>query len=540
MRQRVAFALEQIFVISDRLTSVKTRAYGQSKFYDMLAAAADQPASGSNGSYRKLLEDVSKSPMMGKYLSHLQNQKAVEDPPGSGNIILSPDENYAREIMQLFSIGLLQLHPDGLLKLGGNGLPIQTYTNDDIKALARVFTGWSFSWRNGGAPNYSPATIAPTDLGNNGFYDKGGYEYFHAGYENPMQNFPALHDEAAKTVLGTGLRAINGGEDESIYAQGDLSRALDVIFNHVNTAPFISRLLIQRLVTSNPSRGYIYRVEQVFENNGSGARGDLKAVVNAILTDYEARSLTLVDPNSTDSKVDIGYGKVKEPIIRYVQALRAFGAKSSLPVSDLTSYGYSASQQSHLGASPTRYRFGDTMPNLAQTPQDAPSVFNWYLPDYSPGGKISGAGLAAPELQIMTENLVVSAVNYHRQIEYVSVIVSPPPNPLPIGQNVTALIGADPLLDNIVADIYTFVDYFNTQKTAHGGDARAAMADVVDRLDSLLTAGALKVRYGAADAVGALNTRSIIIDQASAVSANNRIRAAIYLITSSPEYITQK
>lgn len=540
LRQRVAFALEQIFIISEADASIRTRAYGHSRYYDMLADHSDR-------GYRNLIEEVSKSPMMGKYLSHLQNQKTIFDDVNSNGVqdpgeetLVSPDENYAREIMQLFSIGLLERHPDGTLKLGANGLPIQTYTNEDIKELARVFTGWSFASRNLGASSDWAVDPSP----NTNFFYGGGNEYFHNGYETPMTNFSQYHDEGAKVFLGGTNRAINNGEDPLVYAEGDLDRALGRIHNHPNTPPFIARLLIQRLVTSNPSSGYIHRVAQRFEdsngNDAGGFRGSLKEVVRAILTDYEARSLSLVDPQSNGgaTSVNVSHGKVKEPILQYIQVLRALGAKSEIPVGGLDSYGFAQAGSYQSGA--TMYRYGDTRTPLSQTPQAMPSVFNWYLPDYTPGGAVSQGGLVAPELQILTENPVVSAVNYIRQIEYSTVTTDPPPATLPAGQQVNNLIGdSTNALDNVVTDISGLVTFYNDRFAFHGNNAELAATDLVDRLDDLLCAGALQAKYPYNPGT-AQNPRTMIIDQVKVIGNGNKVKAALYLITSSPEFIVQK
>lgn len=569
LRQRIAFALEQIFVVSDREGTVQTRTFGHSRYYDMLADFADgirsqQPpnsqyssATSSAITVRQLLEDVSKHPIMGKYLSHLKNQKAqftdtnsngVQDP--GEETTLSPDENYAREIMQLFSIGLLQLHPDGTIKLGSNGQPIATYSNDDIKELSRVFTGWSFAYAQNSAVNgYVPTVVQ------NSFFGSEGAEYFHPGYENPMKNFPAYHDEGTKAVLGSTLPAYTGSSGDNTarmnYAETELDGAMDILFNHDNIGPFLSKQLIQRLVTSNPSRGYVYRVAQVFADNGSGVRGSLKDVVKAILLDYEARTLTNVDPqvvNSTTS-VNVGFGKVKEPIIRYIQVLRAFDAKSQIPMSDLnTTYGYPAGQLTNLGGSAaTSFRYNNTILDLGQIPNNMPSVFNWYLPDYTPGGRVAEAGLVAPELQIMTENLVVRAVNYHRNVEYSSII--DPALTTATGQSTATLLGdTTALLDNVFVNLSTLTTEYRAVRETAGQTELSATTYLIDRLDALLCAGALKAKYPYVS--GGTDPRSIIIDQVAATyvdsppvsqgNAGSRVRTALYLITSSPEYIVQK
>lgn len=558
LRQRAAYALEQIFIVSDRDGTISARAYAHSRYYDMLADAADgvRHLAAPNGAYssavgqpftvRHLLEDVSRSPVMGRYLSHLKNQKAQFDT--GGNQILSPDENYAREIMQLFSIGLLELHPDGTLKLGGNGQPIATYDNDDIKELSKVFTGYSFAWvQNSAANSYVPP------LAQGSFFGSEGAEYFHPGYENPMKNFVAYHDEGAKSFLTASLPAYvdttpTTAEREA-YAATELGSTMDTLFNHPNIGPFLARRLIQRFVTSNPSRGYVYRVSQKFANDGSGVRGNLKAVINAILLDYEARTMTNVNPQTVNgvTSVNVGFGKVKEPIIRYVQLSRAFGLRSQLNVGDLSSFGYPAGQLDNLGTSPTRLRYASVTGELGQSPQNMPSVFNWYLPDYTPGGRVATAGLVAPELQIMTENLVVRAINYHRTINYSSII--DPAAALPGGQGLNNLLGDTAgTLDNAFIDLAALTtDYITRRETAGQTDVSAATY-LVDRLDDLLCAGGLRTKY--AYTAGGTDPRSIIIDQVATIAPDAppvaksaggaRVRAALYLITSSPEYIVQK
>ncbi|TDU80725.1 uncharacterized protein (DUF1800 family) [Prosthecobacter fusiformis] len=560
LRQRTAFALDQIYIVSDRLGTVQTRTYGHSRYYDMLADFADsvrnqQPpnttystATGAPITIRHLLKDVSKHPIMGKYLSHLKNQKATYD--GSGNQILSPDENFAREIMQLFSIGLLQLHPDGTIMLGSNGQPIPTYDNDDIKDLSKIFTGWSFAYTTGSAAN----GYLPTGAQNNFLSGSEGAEYFHPGYENPMKNFPAYHDEGEKVILGSTLPAYGGSSTDNTarmnYAEADLDAAIGLLFDHDNIAPFLSKQLIQRLVTSNPSRGYVYRVANVFKNNGSGVRGSLKDVIQAILLDYEARTLTNVDPqvvNSTTS-VNVGFGKVKEPIIRYIQVLRAFNSRSQISMAGLnTNYGYPLTQLNSLGSGATSYRYSDTNADLGQTPNNMPSVFNWYLPDYTPGGRVAAAGLVAPELQIMTENLVVRTTNYHRTIDYSSIV--DPTAALPAGQSTGTLLGdTGALLDNVFIDLGPITTAYRAAREAAGATDISATTILVDQLDALLCAGSLKAKYPYV--AGGKDPRSIIIDQTAATfvdappvsqgNAGNRVRTALYLITNAPEFVVQK
>ena len=341
LRQRVALALSEIMVASDGNGTVYNWQAGLANYHDMLAKHAF-------GNFRDLLEDVTLHPIMGVYLSHLRNAKAD---PETGSV---PDENFAREIMQLFSIGLVELHPDGTLKLDGNGLPIPTYDQDTITETAKVFTGWTFQ-----QDNPQPWTFRWGD----------------PNYTSPMMNYPAFHEDAAKTIV-TG-RVLPAGQG----AVKDLKDTLDTLFEHPNTGPFISRQLIQRLVTSNPSPGYVYRVAQIFANNGAGERGDLGAVVKAILLDHEARA--------SDAAALPGFGKVREPMVRMIGLWRALDLQVS--------------------AGQIYYFWSNS--DLGQGPLSSPSVFNFFRPDYAPVGDLAAAGLFAPELQIHTDASAISVPN---------------------------------------------------------------------------------------------------------------------------------
>ncbi len=338
LRQRVAFALSEIMVVS-QVGALIDHTYALADYYDVLARNAF-------GNYRDLIEDVTLHPAMGVYLSMLGNEK----PNPALNI--RPDENYARELMQLFSIGLVELNNDGSVRLDGFGQAIPTYDQPVIEGFAHVYTGWTYA----GAP------------------------HFHLAFPNdnnqtlPMQLYPAFHDAGAKLLLdGETLQAGQGGTQ-------DLADALDNIFAHPNVGPFIAIRLIQRLVTSNPSPGYIQRVASAFNNNGSGVRGDLAAVVRAILLDPEARP---------ESPMDLD-GKIKEPLLRLTQLWRSYGATSA------------SGRYPFLGA----YIF------FGQGPLQAPSVFNFFSPFYAPPGEIRDSSLVAPELQIATEYQNTLVTNY--------------------------------------------------------------------------------------------------------------------------------
>jgi uncharacterized protein (DUF1800 family) len=282
---------------------------------------------------------------MGIYLTFLGNRKANA---ATGAV---PDENYARELMQLFTIGLLKLNMDGSVQ-SANGVALETYGQDDITGLARVWTGWTFD----SADNTTPDRL-----------------------RRPMVNVASNHETGAKTFLGTTIPAGTDGPNS-------MRLALDAIFAHANVPPFISKQLIQRLVTSNPSAGYVTRIANVFANNGSGVRGDLKAVVRAILLDDEARNPASIGIPS--------FGKLREPVMRLTSWARAFQADSP---SGAWPIGDTSSSSTRLGQSPGRSQ----------------SVFNFFRPGYTPpNSAISAAGLVAPEFQLTSEPSVIAYVNY--------------------------------------------------------------------------------------------------------------------------------
>jgi uncharacterized protein (DUF1800 family) len=332
LRQRVAFALSEIFVVS-QLGALNGRVYSTTSYYDLLVENAF-------GNYRDLIEKITLHPAMGVYLSMLSNEKP--DPVNN----IRPDENYARELMQLFSIGLVELNQDGSLKLDASDRPIPTYDQSIIEGFAHVYTGWTYSratrFRN-------PQRSLRSDV-------------------EPMVLWPGFHDTGPKKVLG-GVTIPAGQTGDQ-----DLAMALDNIFNHDNVGPFMAIRLIQRLVTSNPSPGYVSRVASVFNDNGSGVRGDLGAVVRAILMDPEARP---------DLPMEID-GKLKEPILRLTQLWKAYDATSK------------------AGGYP---RLQGLYNILGQGPLQASHVFNFFSPFYAPPGEIRNSSLVAPELEIATEYL---------------------------------------------------------------------------------------------------------------------------------------
>jgi hypothetical protein len=293
LRQRVAFALSEMFVVSENSILVNNA--------DALASYYDTLLNNAFGNYRSLLEAVTLHPAMGLYLSTLGNN--------AGSIItgLHADENYAREVQQLFSVGLNRLWPDGSLILNSQNNLVPTYSQNEIMGYASVFTGWNY-YQTNQASGRLPVNWYPPYNGT-----------------NPMVLVPAHHELGTKLLLDNvmlpqawGNQANSAYTNFDNYCSQDLEQAMNSIFNNQNVAPFICRELIQRLVTSNPSRDYVYRVAQVFNNDGTGTRGNLQAVVQAILLDYEARSPNLI--------LDPTYGKQREPLLRVTQLARAFPA----------------------------------------------------------------------------------------------------------------------------------------------------------------------------------------------------------------------
>ncbi|MFK7889118.1 MAG: DUF1800 family protein [Gammaproteobacteria bacterium] len=354
LRQRMAFALSQVLVISDRTESLTNSQFGVTDYYDTLVEHAF-------GNYRDLLEDVTLHAAMGMYLSHIRNERAQPDQN------IRPDENFAREIMQLFTIGVQMLNLDGTAQLDDNGDPIPTYTQSDIEEFARVYTGWNYPGIDWGAWE--------------GLSDK----------RQPMEAWEQYHDDDPKVLFGT---PVAGGQT----AQQDLDAALDILFNHPNMGPFIASRLIQRLTTSNPSPGYVERVARSFNDNGDGERGDLAAVVRTILLDPEARSGHIFIPQQ--------FGKLREPMLRLTHIRRAFDAI----IPQRTGWVYDETEQ--CGQGEWGYYgivFGSLSNELGQQPLSSPSVFNFYLPDYAPPGFIRDEGLVAPEFQIYNANTMQSS-----------------------------------------------------------------------------------------------------------------------------------
>jgi uncharacterized protein (DUF1800 family) len=333
LRQKVAFALSQIFV-----TSINTIIWNSSMipYEQMLMADAFT-------NYRQIMGDVTLSPAMGQYLNMANNAM------GNATTGTIANQNYAREVMQLFTLGTARLNPDGTAQSDANNLPVPTYSQAVIYDTARVFTGWT----------YEPTT-GPVEW--NDYINGAG----------PMVPYPAEHDSGAKQLLAGYMEAA------ALTPQQDLNNTLDNIFNHSNVGPFVGRLLIQHLVKSNPSPAYVQRVAAVFANNGSGERGDMQAMISAILLDPEARAN---DNGGNDQPSD---GHLQEPALFIAGMVRAFG-----------------------GTATNQNYFGWDLVNMNQDIYNPPSVFNYYSPSYVP----PGSTILGPEFQILTPDAAVYRAN---------------------------------------------------------------------------------------------------------------------------------
>jgi len=438
LRQRVGFALSEIFVISDQLEELANEPSGMLNYYDILLK-------GAFGNCRDLLFKVGTHPCMGIYLNHLGNEKGD---PAAGTFA---DENFAREVMQLFSIGLWELNLDGTQKLDGRGQPIPTYDNATIAHMARVMTGFSF-----GGPKAKEFFYPPEN------------------YNAPMRMWDEFHDLGAKTLLNGVTLPERTASDPDIGTAGmaDFNAAIDCLFNHANTAPFICKQLIQKLVTSNPSPGYVARVAAKFENNGGGVRGDLKAVVRAILMDAEARNPAVGSITS---------GKLKEPYLQTANLARALNARAGNGI-----YALKYLEDVHF-----------------QQPLSAPSVFNFFKPGYAPSGPIADSGLVAPEFQIMNAVTALRLPNY-----YLSAL-----------RNGFNRWGSDNRKEIVRPHL----------------DAELALVEDVPallrRLDLLLTGGTLS-----AEQHEVIREAVEKIDDSIWQWKLERVRMAIYLVVSSPEF----
>ena len=438
LRQRVKFALSELAVVSAGDATIAGYSDGLANYADLLGQHAF-------GNYRQLLQAVATSPMMGIYLSHLGNKKA------SATTGAVPDENFAREVMQLMTIGLTQLNIDGTSALV-NGQPVDTYSNTDITGIARVFTGWS----------WAATGITEQEFRGNNVTDP-------QRTIKPMKLYPQHHETGSKVFLGLAIPAGTGGEQS-------LALALDRLFNHPNLCPFIGRQLIQRLITSNPSAAYTARVAQACVNNGQGVRGDMQAIIRAILLDSDARDASkITDPQ---------FGKVREPVLRLSSWARCFKASSASGNWTIRSLDSASS-------------------SLGQQPWRAASVFNFFRPGYvPPNTAIASAGLVAPEFQLIGETSVAGYTNYMQSVIQSGAGIGSP-------RDVRA-------------------DYASDIALAGNADA------LIDRVNRCLMYGSMDtaLRNDLRTAINAISMNGN--------GPTNRVYTAILLTMASPEYLVQK
>ncbi|RZL01763.1 MAG: DUF1800 domain-containing protein, partial [Rubrivivax sp.] len=442
VRQRMALAWSQMFVVSSSNMATPWGQFAAMAYWDVLEAHG-------LGNVRTLLKAITLSTAMGVYLNMRGSRKA--DPLTQRQ----PDENYAREILQLFTIGLNQLNPDGSEVRDASGKPVPNYSNDDISGLASVFTGWDFDGFSEAVPDH---------------------------LARPMVHQAADFSEGAKSFLGTTIGADKTGEQA-------LDAALDAIFQHPNVPPFIGRRLIQQLVTSNPSPAYVARVAGIFANNGQGLRGDIKALIRAIVLDPEAR------PALTSTAGLVYHGKLREPVLRLVHWARLFNVQST----------------------DGRWQ----VPNLAtttalgQSPLRAPSVFNFYRPGYvPPNSELTCQGMVAPEFQITDDATVIAYANFMQTV---------------IG------FGAEQVVPNY---------------TLNGWDDRAASpADLVAWLNIALTGGSLlpenmAMIISAVESITQLDAAIHAVDTPTGsrfvTGRRARVLVAVYLILCSPDFLVQR
>ena len=428
VRKRVALAWSEIFVVSTSTIEGHWPSFAMAAYWDLLNQHAF-------GNYRQLLEAITLNPAMGAYLNTRGNKKA----DGSGRV---PDENYAREVMQLFSIGLYDLNADGTLR---GGAPRETYGPSDVSNLARIFTGYNLN-----SPNRQHETDPQP-------------------FRVPMVLNASDHSPEPASFLG---QTVGSGDGAS-----RLRLALDILFNHPNVGPFIGRQLIQRLVTSDPSPAYVGRVAAAFNNNGAGQRGDLRAVTRAVLLDPEARQ----DPSLKGTT----WGKLREPMIRFVQWARTFGATSA-------------------DGKWILWDMSDASTQLGQSPLRSPSVFNFFRPGYvPPGTELARRGQTAPEFQLTNENSVAGYINFMHGV-------------------IAWGYGA-------AASRISVPDY--TREMALVNDPAA----LVDRLNLLLAGGQLS-----AATLTTIRNAITTINPGSDWGRKTRVWSAIVLVMACPEYLVQK
>jgi uncharacterized protein (DUF1800 family) len=440
LRQRVAWALHQIFVVSNRDIPFPS-------WMTPYVQALDRNAFGS---YRTLLNDITLNPAMGEYLD-MRRSTATNS-----------NENFAREILQLFSVGVNQLNPDGTPVLDAQGSPLPTYTQTHVNEFTRVFTGWNF---------------------------QAAFQAGVTNYRDPMlpRGVNGTHDTGSKTLFnGTVIPSCpsSNGSQNAACAQSDMTAGLDNIFNHQNVGPFISKQLIQHLVTSNPSPAYVQRVASAFNSdcnglypeNPCGSRGNLKAVVRNILLDPEARGDLKTDPN---------YGKLREPVQYITNILRAFNASSD-------------------GVIGNRASSGDLPGSLDQPVYQPTTVFSYYMPDYEvPGTKILG-----PAFQILSTSTTLRRANVANQLIYTGILIG---TNNPTGTQLN----------------------FSSLDALASGDTTGGQ--LVDQLNTLLLHGTMS-----APMRSSILTAVLSVPTSDSNFARKRVQTAVYLVVTAPQYDVQR
>lgn len=449
VRKRIALALSEFFVVSTNAIDVAWRSQAMGEYWDILNRFAF-------ANYRDLLEEITLNPAMGVFLNTLGNRKADEK---AGRV---PDENFGREVMQLFSIGLYELNLDGTERAG----QVETYTTEDVTGIAEAFTGYDYDYTG-------VSIVAAFESSNRKIpepkYVRQAMTADPAKWRNPRTT--GFHSDSEKTFLGLSIPAGTNAPDT-------LKLTLDRLFAHPNVGPFFARQMIQRLVTSNPSAAYVRRVATRFNDNGNGKRGDLRAVFKAILLDEEAIS----DAGLTNP----GFGKLREPIIRFTQLGRTFGMTSKSGNWEIGDLSGSATQ-------------------LAQAPLRSPSVFNFFRPGYVPtNSEASARKLVAPEFQIVNETSVAGYVNF-----------------MELAVETRGYWMRDLSLD-----------YTAELKLAHDSNA------LLDRIDLLLT-GRQMTPFVKDTILSALNTITAT-ETSDEATKLRRVRTAVFLASVSLDYLVQQ
>lgn len=482
LRQRVSFALSQIWVVSLNNNTVNDAPCGAAAYLDILNRNAF-------GNVRTLLKEITLNAAMGEYLSMKESAKA--------DLLLQtqPDENYARELMQLFSIGTVMLNNDGTPKRDGSNNTIPAYTEDTVKEFAKALSGWTFAGQDQQNPNrwLSPdlwdadPNIRAQKSCTAWSTPMAPWTEVFKSVDNKRYISGPAHDTGPKQLLsypGAPYPTLPAHVDPQPlleYVQTSLEKVIDNVFNHPNVGPFVSKQLIQRLVTSNPSPAYVDRVAQKFNNNGQGVRGDMKAIIRAILLDVEARSSGTARQPS--------YGKLTEPVVRFVQMHRAFNAIRPNGYRGL--YDFSAAT------------------NLNQNPLRAPSVFNFYPPDYTPAGPLAQNGLVGPEFAITNSTSVAGFSDFSKW----------------------GIIGGfdhgSATVGNRMIPDYSFYLALTTSPQ-----------ELIDELDLLLCAGGMNASFKkqVVQSVGGVSVSNPV----TAAQRAERLNMALWLIINSPDYSVQK